>query len=69
MTIAALIAALGVMKTMRKLRNVKIGVFFSSDDTIYGKISQKSIKALPSSRYVLGISGSKMGGSLVISRS
>jgi D-alanine-D-alanine ligase len=68
--LTALLAAISVLKTMRKLRNVRLGIFLSSDDTIYGKISQRSIRSLGvRSRYVLGISGSKPGGSIILSRS
>jgi len=68
--LAVILSSLSILKTMRKLKGLKIGVFLSCDDTIYGKVSQKSIMSLGlRPRYVLGFSGSKAGGSVVISRS
>lgn len=68
--IAIAIAALQGLKFSRYLRKIKIGLLFTTDDSLQGKFSrllleEKTRKA----GVVLGLHGSNMSGSIVTSRS
>jgi D-alanine-D-alanine ligase len=65
-----LIAALRALRFLRILRKIKIGILYTSDDSLQGKfgrdqIIQKASKA----KYILGLHGGDLSGSLVTSRS
>ena len=68
--IVTAIAALQSLRFIRILRKMKIGLLFTSDDSLQGKfaqnyVRQKGLKA----EYILGLRGGGLTGSLVTSRS
>lgn len=68
--IIASIAALQSLRFIRILRKMKVGVLFTSDDSLQGKfvrefVRDKSRKA----KYVMGLHGGDLSGSLITSRS
>ncbi len=68
--ICVLLAALQSLRFLRALRNIKTGILFTTDNALQGKFSQVYIRDFSQrSGYVIGLSGSSMGSTVITSRS
>lgn len=68
--LAAMITALQSLRFVRLLRKLKIGILLTTDDTLQGRITQNLVqsKSIPA-KYVIGLKGSGLDGTIVSSRS
>ncbi|HKK11076.1 MAG TPA: hypothetical protein VJ939_09575, partial [Bacteroidales bacterium] len=68
--IVTLIQALQALRFARKLSRIKIGVLLTSDNTLHNPFMRDKIADLSSrSKYVIGLSGAALSGSIITSRS
>jgi len=68
--LAVVIAALQVLRFVRLLRKMKIGILLTPDDTLQGRISKDYIAEVSrKAQYVIGLSGASSTGAVVTSRS
>ncbi len=68
--IIAALAALQSLRFMRILRKMKIGVLLTCDDSLQGKFSRDQVRQKSQhAKYVLGLHGGDLSGSLITSRS
>ena len=68
--IIACIAALQSLRFIRVLRKMKIGLLFTSDDSLQGKFAREHVRQkAEKAKYVMGLHGGDLSGSLVTSRS
>jgi len=68
--IVVLIQALQALRFVRLLKRVKIGVLFTSDDVLQGKVSKPIIKAKTlNAKTVIGLHGGSLAGGIVKTRS
>ena len=68
--IIACIAALQSLRFLRVLRKTKIGVLLTTDDSLQGKFAKEIVRQKSrSAKYVMGLHGGDLSGSLVTSRS
>jgi D-alanine-D-alanine ligase len=65
-----MITALQSLRFVRLLRKLKIGILLTTDDTLQGRITQNLVqsKSIPA-KYVIGLKGSGLEGTIVSSRS
>lgn len=68
--VIAVLAALKALRFLRILRKIKIGLLFTSDNSLQGKFARDHVKQkAQKAKYVLGLHGGDISGSLVTSRS
>jgi D-alanine-D-alanine ligase len=68
--IVILISALQALRFIKNLKKLRIGILFTSDSTLQGRIAKKHIKDLANkAKYVLGTHGAFLDGGVVTSRS
>ncbi len=68
--LAIMIAALQVLRFVRLLRKIKIGILLTPDDTLQGRISKNYIAEVSrKAQHVIGLSGASSSGAIVTSRS
>ncbi|HDT14839.1 MAG TPA: M20/M25/M40 family metallo-hydrolase, partial [Firmicutes bacterium] len=68
--LAVLASALKALRFTKLLKKIKVGVLLTPDNTIYGSHSAARIESIASkSEYILGLSGSDLKGSVILSRS
>ncbi len=68
--LAVMIGALQALRFVRKLRNLKIGILLTSDDSLQGRFARKLVmEKSQQAMNVLGIHGAFLNGGVVTSRS
>lgn len=68
--IVVLIAALQALRSLKRLKKIRLGILLVSDDTIKNKATASIIKQKSSeAKYVIGLSGAFLDGGIVTSRS
>ena len=68
--IIASIAALQSLRFIRILRKMKVGLLFTTDDSIQGKFAREFVRDKSrKAKYVMGLHGGDLSGSLITSRS
>ncbi len=68
--LAVLVSALKALRFTKLLKKIKIGILLTPDNTLYGAYSAPKIKSIASdAEYIIGLSGSDLKGSVILSRS
>jgi D-alanine-D-alanine ligase len=68
--IIASIAALQSLRFIRILRKMKVGLLFTTDDSLQGKFARKFVREKSrKAKYIMGLHGGDLSGSLITSRS
>jgi D-alanine-D-alanine ligase len=68
--IIASIAALQSLRFIRILRKMKVGLLFTTDDSLQGKFAREFVRDKSrKAKYIMGLHGGNLSGSLITSRS
>jgi len=68
--LTVMIAALRALRFSRLLRNMRIGILLTTDNTVQGKISKSSIQEISGrAKAVIGLNGASLDGTVITSRS
>lgn len=65
-----LVGALQALRFIKQIRKIKVGILLTTDDTIQGRLARPLIlQHSQNARYILGLHGANLNGSIVTSRS
>jgi D-alanine-D-alanine ligase len=68
--LAVMVAALQALRFIRALKKIRVGILLTTDDSLQGKFAQPHVRQISrNAKYVIGLKGASLDGSVITSRS
>lgn len=68
--LAVMVSALQALRFIRVLKKIRIGILLTTDDSLQGKFAQPHVRLISrNAKYVIGLKGASLNGSVITSRS